>query len=477
MAYSPVVDVQITINSINLTQAGFGTPIFICAHQQTDERVIDVTTSSQLTDAVEDGGFGFTVNSAAYIAADQFFKNSPSPTVIKIGRRGGITTSRFNSVDGDISETYSISVNYLSGSTYNAVYAHVASTDDAESIATELVTQLLSSEGADIDEFLSVRVKGTGQGATIEITSLDNDYTFQVDTSTALHTNDTFSTEFSGTEEAMATIDALVEFNSDFYFVTSEVRPASESSFCEKLAMKVQTLDKTYFVSSGAQADIDLISADTSFFKYAKENGLTHTVTLHHQYGSSKGVYGESYPECYFVGFNAPYDAGSVTWCNLNVALPASGQPSNPNKPLNPTQLGRLMENNVNYVQLDAGVNILRTGVTSGGEWIDVIRGVHWLTEDLTVSLKGLLFNVKGGKVPFSNSGIARIREVCQSSLQRAVNRNFLDSYTLVVPLLSEVSNIDWVARALKGITFIGILSGAINTIEVVGQVTTPTAA
>ena len=479
MAYSPVVDVQITINAVNLTQAGFGTPIFICAHQQTDERVIEITEASELTTAVADGGYGFSENSAAYVAASRFFENSPAPTTVKIGRRGGTSVSSMSSVDGSTSETYSITVTYLqTGTAYTATYAHTAGTDTAETICDELIAQLEASGSADLSEYLTLSNTGTGAGGNITITSVDDDYAFQVTTSTAGHTEDVFSTSFSGSEGAAATLDALREYDSDFYFVTSEVRPAGTGkTFCQDLSASVQALDKQYFVSSGDQVDLSLESSDTSFFRYAYDNGRTKTVTLWHHYGSSQNVLGESYPECYFVGYNAPYDAGSVTWCNLNVSLPASAQPSNTSKALTTTQLSKLNTYNVNYVQTDAGITVLRTGITAGGEWIDVIRGVHWLTEDMTTSLKDLLFNQKGGKVPYTDSGIARVREVCMSSLQRAVNRGFLDSYTLTLPLVSEVSNQDWIARVLNDVTFTGILAGAIHIINVAGEVTTPSAA
>lgn len=478
MAYSPVVNVQITINAVNLTQAGFGTPIFICAHQQTDARVIDITSPADLTTPVSEGGYGFATNSSAYIAASRFFENSPTPTIVKIGRRGGKSVSTMTLLDGVVSETYNVSVTHLkSGSVYTASHAHTAGTDTAESVCDELITQLKASGAADFETVMSIVNTGTGAGGNITIASLDDDYTFQVETSTSQNTSDVFGTSFEGTELAASTVDALTEYDSDFYFITSEVRPTGTGrAFCQDLSTKTQELDKQYFVSSGDQADIDLVDADSSFFKYTFENSRTQTVTLMHHYGASTTVYGESFPECYYVGYNAPYSAGAVTWCNLKVSLPASGQPTNTVKPLTPTQLGKLLDNNVNFVQKDAGINVLRTGITSGGEWIDVVRGVHWLKEDMTVSLKGLLYNQKGGKVPFTDSGIARIREVMQSSLQRAVNRGFLVSYTLEIPLVRDVPNNEWVKRVLNNARFTGILAGAIHQVNVAGEVTTPSA-
>ncbi len=477
MAYSPVVNVQIAINAVSLSQAGFGTPIFICAHQQTDSRVIEIASAAELLVPTSDGGYGFSPSSSAYLAATQFFVNNPSVTVAKIGRRASQTVSSLSQVDPTTPETYNINIVHVinnNETTYSASYTH-SSGEDAQVICDALVATLDSSGARTV---LNVEVVGTGSGATIVVSAIDPDTTFRVTTSTQGSTSDSFNTSAPiGIETATEVITAIEEADSDFYFVTTEVRPNNAGrTFCQDMSTEIQARDKQYFVSSGEASDLLGTDPTTSFFKYALDNGRTHTVTFWHHYGANVGTLGEAFPECYFVGYNAPYDAGSVTWCNLSVGLPPSGQPNNNSKPLNTTQLSRLNELNANYVQRDAGANIIRTGITAGGEWIDVIRGVHWLTEDMTVSLKGLLFNQKGGKVSYDNQGISRVREVLMSSLQRAVNRRFLDSYTLNVPLVSNVSNADFIARVLKGVNFTGILTGAIHTIDVVGQVTTPTA-
>ena len=79
---------------------------------------------------------------------------------------------------------------------------------------------------------------------------------------------------------------------------------------------------------------------------------------------------------------------------------------------------------------------------------------------------------LEGGKLTGDDDGIARVREVATSSLQRGVNRNFLSSYTLTVPLQIDRSLPDIANRILTGCTFTGILSNAIQFIEIDGTVT-----
>lgn len=469
MAYSPIVTVNIAINAVNLTQAGFGTPIFITTHDRVDDRVIDISAPDELVN-----DYGFETSSNAYLAALQLFDNNPSPTIMKIGRRGGQVTATPSVPAGDgTAETFTINVEYPSlSSTFSGTFISVG--DGAETRQTVCDALKTALEGqAGFGDSLTATVTGTGDSAVLVIAAIDNNFVFRVttDATSAGITTPTFTNELVGTESAADCFVAIKEEDSDFYFVTSEARPSTDRTYVESLSDLVQAEDKLYFVASGDAVDYTAEDS-TSFFWSAWNDQKTQTVTFWHHSAVS------DFPELKYVGYNAPYDAGSVTWANLRLPnLSPSGQVTNTDKPLNPSQLGRLVARNANFVVRDAGVNVTRTGITAGGEWIDVIRGVHWLTEDMTVSLKSLLFNQKGGKVPYTNQGIARVRETVQSSLQRAVNRGFLDSYTLTVPLITEVNPQDFIDRVLKGVSFTGILAGAIHTVEVQGQVTVPNAA
>ena len=172
-----------------------------------------------------------------------------------------------------------------------------------------------------------------------------------------------------------------------------------------------------------------------------------------------------------YIAYGAPYDAGSIAWGNAQLTgVAASLQPAN-QRPLTSIQKSALDTRNCNFIDLDGGVPVVRRGITSGGEWIDIVRGVDWLESDLKTSLRDLLINQKGGKITYDDTGITRIRQVIETSLQRAVNRNFLSSYTVNVPKASQVALADKKARILKDVTFAGILAGAILDVDLKGTV------
>ena len=475
MALNPIVKVDIAINAVNLTQAGFGTPLFITAHQNADERVLDINSADDLLD------LGFESTDPAYKADVQVFSNSPSPSVMKIGRRGAtsvVATSQPDITNG-IGDTYSITVAAAGLSDTTTITQDDGSTyPDVFSVLTAMKNEI----EATFVNVLDFTINGTGNSATLSIKVAEqdasgqdwnNNIAFQVtgEATAAGSATPTVTVSTSGTEAAADALKQITEEDGDYYFLTSEARPETDAAFVEALADEAVSRGKIYFVAS---ADEDVWNgtgdASNNLFHKFNDGQNTRAVTMWHQDATN------DYPELKYVGYNAPYDAGSVTWANLRLPNLEPSKQSN-GKPLNPTQLGNLAAINCNFIVKDAGVNITRTGITAGGEWIDVIRGVDWLTEDMTVSLKSLLFNQQGGKVPYTDGGIARVRETCQSSLQRAVNRGFLSSYELTVPLIGEVNPLDFVARVLKDVKFTGILAGAIHSVEVRGQVTVPYAA
>lgn len=469
MSYSPVVTVNIAINAVNLTQQGFGTPIFICTHNQYNDRVREYSLLEEVAD-----DFGTT--HSAYIAASQFFKNSPAPAVIKIGRRVGEIQAipSIPSLTADTTYNMSVTSRTAGASPYSVSVVHNnIAIIGREAVCDAIVAGLTGLTGFS-SEFVASR-RNSGDASIVVVTSIDTDETMTATTSATGGESGlppTFTNSFVGTESPVLSYGAIKSFDDDFYFVTHELRPTTQNiPFLVALANLVEADTKIYFVASDRIEDIDSEDINSSFFYQAFYSGLEHTVTFwHHQ--------AAEFVECYYVGYNAPFDAGTVTWSNLRVnGLPPSSQPNNTSKPLTTTQIGRLMDRKANFIQRDAGVNVIRIGTVASGEWIDTIRGVHWLTEDMTVAIKSLLFNQKGKKIPYTNQGIAQVREVIASSLQRAVNRTFLSSYTIQMPLLGQegASYQDFVDRVLRNVKFTGILAGAIHMVQVNGQVTPPT--
>ena len=446
--WNPIVNVDITLNTAGTTREGFGLPLFLASTDNFEERVRGYTS---LTEVAED----FGEDTAAYKAAKQLWSQTPKATQLYIGRRAMQYTV---SIPDEVTESTDYSLTVAVGGGVSQPYRYTA---QAEDTALIVLTQFKEQIGADptIKGDVTINVTGTGSSATMIVTkSGDNDFV------KVTSTTNTVSIAGTTADTAATALAAIEKYSTDWYFISAEDRTPQ---FILAMASEIQARKKIFFTANSDVAALqgtELALASDVPAQLAKSM-YTRTVCLWHHTAS------HDYPEMAYVAYGAPYDAGSIAWGNAQLTgVEASLQPAN-QRPLTSIQKSALDVRHCNFIDLDGGVPVVRRGITSGGEWIDIIRGVDWLESDVKSSLRDLLINQKGGKITYDDTGITRIRQVIETSLQRAVNRNFLSSYTVNVPKASQVALADKKARILKDVTFAGILAGAILDVNLKGTV------
>ncbi|EOM8462708.1 DUF3383 family protein [Shigella flexneri] len=446
--WNPIVNVDITLNTAGTTREGFGLPLFLASTDNFEERIRGYTS---LTEVAED----FDESTAAYKAAKQLWSQTPKVTQLYIGRR---TMQYTVSIPDTVAEGSEYSLTVAIGGGVSQPFQYTAKeSDTALIVLSEFKSQIEASPT--IKDGVNVSVTGTGASATMIITKAgDNDFV-KVTSITA-----TTSIAATTADTASAALASIETYSTDWYFISAEDRT---QQFVLAMASEIQARKKIFFTANAdvkALQGTELTSATDVPAQLAK-NRYTRTVCLWHHTSEY------DYPEMAYIAYGAPYDAGSIAWGNAQLTgVAASLQPAN-QRPLTSIQKSALDTRNCNFIDLDGGVPVVRRGITSGGEWIDIVRGVDWLESDLKTSLRDLLINQKGGKITYDDTGITRVRQVIETSLQRAVNRNFLSSYTVNVPKASQVALADKKARILKDITFAGILAGAILDVDLKGTV------
>lgn len=446
--WNPIVNVDITLNTAGTTREGFGLPLFLASTDNFEERIRGYTS---LTEVAED----FDESTAAYKAAKQLWSQTPKVTQLYIGRR---TMQYTVSIPDTVAEGSEYALTVAIGGGVSQPFQYTAKeSDTALIVLNEFKSQIEASPT--IKDGVNASVTGTGASATMIITKAgDNDFvkvtSITPTTSIAATTADT----------ASAALASIETYSTDWYFISAEDRT---QQFVLAMASEIQARKKIFFTANAdvkALQGTDLTSATDVPAQLAKSK-YTRTVCLWHHTAEF------DYPEMAYIAYGAPYDAGSIAWGNAQLTgVAASLQPAN-QRPLTSIQKSALDTRSCNFIDLDGGVPVVRRGITSGGEWIDIVRGVDWLESDLKTSLRDLLINQKGGKITYDDTGITRIRQVIETSLQRAVNRNFLSTYTVTVPKASQVALADKKARILKDITFHGILAGAILDVDLKGTV------
>lgn len=459
MAYEDIVSVDISINDVNLTQRGFGTPLFISSHNNFDERIREYNSLIEV-------GNDFATTDAAYRAAQTVFGQSPSVETLKIGRRKQSITITIP--EGDPADGLTYSIDVRAGTTGDFVTDTLTyGPTSTDTVATVLQGLLDAITGSAVENYID----GTLVLSSSLVITLEAGFD-------VLSINDTVGafealTYVESPDETAADVyQAIREEDSDFYFIAAD---ANDATFATGLAASIATDDVLYFVAS---RDLDNVATvtepDNSLFGQLQNN--LKVVLFFHQ-DATGNVVDSTFPEMAYLGYNAPFDAGSVTWANLRVANLQTSKNYLTGKSLTTTQKSNLNLRNANYMEADAGVIYARTGRTSSGEWIDTVRGVAWLKAEVSTSVKGLLLNQQGGKVTYDDQGTARVREVIASALQRGINRNFLSSYTLTVPFIRDISGAQRSSRILDGVEFTGILAGAIHVVKITGAVTSDTTA
>lgn len=446
--WNPIVNVDITLNTAGTSREGFGLPLFLTSTDNFEERVRGYTSLSELAE-------DFDENSAAYKAARQLWSQTPKVTQLYVGRRAlRYTVSIHEAVTEETS--YSITVAVSGG--VSQTYQYSAQT---ENTAADVLTQLQTQIEADplVRDAVTVSVSGATSSTTLTIAAKgDNDFV------KVTNTDGKVTIAKTAADTAATALKAIELYNNDWYFLAAEDRT---ELFVTSMAEEIQARKKMFFTASADSRTLEgtEISYGGDVAAQLAQEKMTRTVLLWHHEADN------DYPEMAYIAYGAPYNAGSIAWGNAQLTgVTTSLQPST-KKYLTSTQKSALEARSVNYVDIDGGVPVVRRGITSGGEWIDIIRGVDWLASDLKTSLRDLLINQKGGKISYDDTGITRIRQVIETSLQRAVNRNFLSSYTVNAPKASQVSLADKKARILQNVTFQGILAGAILDVNLQGTV------
>lgn len=447
----PIVQVDITLNTSGSTREGFGLPLFVATTDVFPERV---RTYSSITDISVDFP---DEQSAVRKAALKLWAQTPKVVSFSVGRR-------------DMQYLLSIPTTPTAGTTYSVQLTGndgITSTRSVNATSGQSAFDVLTALQTEIHNdptfgtIAQTTISGTDAAARLLIESSDPENQFL---RVFVQSNSPMVNQATAADTAAQFMKSIEEYDNSWYFISLEDRtPSTILALAEEIAAR----KKIFFVAtdlSYAISGTNVANADPSDWVAAlAQTKNPRTVVLWHQ----DAAY--DYPELAYVGYGAPYDAGAISWGNAQLTGVSYSVANG--RPLTTGNKNALEARNCNYVDLDGGLNVVRHGKVSSGEWIDIIRGRDWLESDLTISLRDLLVNQKGGKITYDDRGITRIRQVIESSLERAVSRNFLETYTVSVPRASAVSVQDKRDRILKGVTFAGILAGAIDDVNLQGTV------
>lgn len=158
-------------------------------------------------------------------------------------------------------------------------------------------------------------------------------------------------------------------------------------------------------------------------------------------------------------------EPGGETWAFKTLATVT------PTK-LRTTHRNNLTARNANWFQNVAGRNVTQYGVCFNGNYLDVVRGLDWLVDDMSKAIFTTL--TSNDKISFDDAGITIVENDIVASLDRAVQRRILRAKprpVVSVPTDQEVPEAQRALRILPDIKFSAQLAGAIHKVQVNGTV------
>lgn len=429
MGLDSIVQISISRQTAGVTQAGFGVPLILGPNAPFANTEIRQYAS---IDAVDED---FETSDAERVMANKLFSQTPRPPFIKIGKTSmPVAQIETLTPDPKNQESYTVTIN---GVEFEFV-------SDMDATAEEIVAGLIALVNADTD------LRVTASGSTTLILTADNaGEPFTIAASENLSIAHT--TASNGIAED---IIQAINVDPDWYELLTT---ATDKTTVRMASETIESRKRIYnFLNSDSNVRTN---ATDDIFSELKAKGLMRT------FGAYSGTSGDRM-DAAWAGRVLPLDPGSETWAYKTLAGVTVDKWTDP-------QIAFLDDKNVNYYINIAGVNVTQNGKMVGGEYVDVVRFIDWLTARMQEAIFGDLSRLD--KIPFTDAGFAIIENDMRAVLEAGVRAGGIGSsqdYSITMPKANTISQEDKAARRLTGIKFSAVLAGAIHAVQIQGNVT-----
>tara|TARA_R110002020_G_scaffold213427_1_gene420238 strand:+ start:35394 stop:36788 length:1395 start_codon:yes stop_codon:yes gene_type:complete len=448
-----IVDVEITRNTVVIDTQDFNAVLLLTDDQfMSPDRVRKYNDlSSMLTD-------GATSDSDTYKAATGYFSQTPRPTQLLVGRRGATElTISLPETEVENNKQYDIVVN---NTTYSATASGTAELDTAQAVE-DILTALAAAVTVDAD--ITAPVPTPAGAATVAVLTIANNAAID-------GPEDGLAHDYTALEDLATAIAAIRSDNDKWYMMGYTNHTTTEQT---ALAVIVETLDKLAFVSSQTDSSKDLVNQSNPA---ASDDvmGLLFEADYDRSSGIFAGNADEGYREMAWLGKKSTANPGSTTWMFANL----KGQSADG---LSDNESQNIRDKNGNTYETIAGVNMVREGKVSSGEYIDIMRGADYLKSRIWSEVLRLLVTTAnaGSKVPLTDDGVQQIVAIVEAEIKRSISQDFIKpfvtvedaagqtvraaSYEIQVDPVDSIPANQRAQRIAPTIKFIAALSGAVH--------------
>lgn len=455
MTIDNIAQVTINVGTVQPDRQAFGVPLLLSCEAAAvigagaGNGIGSVVTISSPREALD---LGFVNGGVVDAMVEAAFRQDPRPPKVMIGAlNGGDTITHLTHITTFanppvVGTEYTVEITGPDGTTETITYTSIVA-DTASDVADGLRTSAGSLTHA-------LTASGTGSPVILTADNPNEIFGYKVTAVPALGIILTDATVDASSiyDEALDDIFAISE--GAFYGVSVDVNSEAILDQCAAWALTNDRLFGGDIIDPG-------ISAITS-------DATAQTASNNNAYFVKRGGHiGESsfdFAALSWMGDMFSRDAGTATWAFKTLeGVPAVSLGT----PFKTAAEGA----GSNWYGLQNGRGITFPGKAAGGEWLDVVRGIAWLTARMEERLFALKLN--NPKIPFTDEGIALVKAEIEGQLQEAQDRGFVDAgWVVTVPLALDVPEADRAARTLTGVEFEARLAGAIHFTQVEGTVT-----
>lgn len=435
------VALSISLTTASVPRAGFGIPLIVSYSASWPERT---RTYTSFAGAIADFP---TTTSPEYLQLQAIFSQSPCPSKVIVGRGALKPTMTYQlsaiSPTSLASYTYQVKVK---GQGFADTTVEV--TSDGTPTDAEYAAAMVSA----LNDVASKNYTASGSSSPITITGNAAGNWFSIEV-VDVNTQKVLMTH---ADPGIATDLAAITAENGTWYGLCHAFPSNALGLAAAAWVEA---NKRIFVCDSNDTNTVITSAGNGdLIDDLKTNAYANSLGFYHPNPAA-------FAGARLLGKCLPKEPGSETWAFKALAGLAAVALTSTHR----TNLTNRYGNS--YESPTSGVTITFNGMAGNGNFIDVVRGLHWLEDDLSKEVLGLY--VSNDKVPFTDPGVAMHEAAIRRSLLRATKRGILaedPEFTVAVPLVADISSTDKALRALTGLRFSGTLAGAVHSSTIVGS-------
>jgi len=395
---------------------------------------------------------GFSASSVEYLAAVDWFAQSPQPTSLLVGRwaytasagqlicapvtpANQLVSAWTGITAGSLKVTVNVTVCTVTGLNFSAqtTMAGVASV-----IQTGLNSALSGTTCVWDPVYLRFVITSptTGTSSLVSFLTAAGSGTDITTMMAGLSTSSgAYVANGIAAETALAAATLFDQNWSDQWY--GLIIPSAADADHQAVAAYVEGTTAAHLYGLTQQEGATLTSGDTTNISYKlKASGYNHTVS---QYSSK-----DAQAVASLFGRML-----TVNFVGNNTAITAFGkqEPGVTSETLTLTQAQNLAGYNCNvFVAYNNSTSIIQPGVCASGQYIDTIIGVDWLKGNIQTTLYNAIYT-STTKIPQTDAGMHQLYTLIDSVMIQAVTNGLLGPGTWSGTSFGQLSNGDWLSK------------------------------